>query len=330
MAIISIKELRSLVLKALGKRYDQEQSEKIADVLMFGELSGHSSHGVIRLFSGECSILSQQSNGKPNIRHKTKVSSLIEGNANPGMLVGSLACDEVIRLAKDSGFGLVGTNTSFSSSGCLSYYLDKIAKANLIGVVMAQSLYSTPPHGGIEPMFGTNPIGFSFPTDSDPFIFDMATAAITFGDLLKAQELGQQLPENVAIDKDGNKTTSPDAAIDGATLPFDDSYKGAGLAMVIEILAGIWPVASFAKYNQEDGWGNLFIAMSPELLSDTETFKRKVRNLIESVRNSKTLDGSKIRISGESTMAKYRANLERGEIELDDLLVEKMREAAKG
>ena len=62
---------------------------------------------------------------KAEINKVAKLSSMVEGNGNPGMLVGSLACDEVIRIAKENDFGIVGTRGSFCSSGSLTYYLEK-------------------------------------------------------------------------------------------------------------------------------------------------------------------------------------------------------------
>ncbi|OGK24742.1 hypothetical protein A3C25_06140 [Candidatus Roizmanbacteria bacterium RIFCSPHIGHO2_02_FULL_38_11] len=241
------------------------------------------------------------------------------------MLVGPLAMNEVIRLAKENGFGVVGTSGSSTSSGSLSYYVEKIAKVDLIGIVMAQSPESTPPYGGIEPLFGTNPIGFGFPAKNKPLIFDMGTSAISFGAILEAKALGKKLPMNVALDKEGNITDDPNKAIDGATLSFDRSHKGAGLAMMVEILAGLWPGAWFTVHNKEAGWGNLFMAFSPDLLMDLNEFKERVNLLVETVRNSKTKDGKKVRISGERTINIRNDKLKKGFLEIEDRLLNQLK-----
>ena len=187
---IKIKKLRSLAMKAMSKRYDEEYSSRMADLVMFGEMSGRVSHGLVRLLVG-ASILSQNPTGKAEIDKVTKLSSMILGNGNPGMLVGSLACDEVIRIAKENDFGIVGTRGSFCSSGSLTYYLEKIAKENLIGIVMAESSTSTPPFGGIEPLFGTNPIAFGIPNSPRPVIFDMGTNRNYFWRVVKRENTGE-------------------------------------------------------------------------------------------------------------------------------------------
>lgn len=325
---IKITELRDLVIKAMRKKYDEEYSSRMAELVMFGELSGRVSHGLVRLLVGG-SIVSQNPAGKAEISKVTKLSSMIDGKGNPGMLVGSLACDEVIRIAKENDFGLVGTIGSHTSSGALTYYLEKIAEENLIGIVMAESPTSTPPFGGIEPLFGTNPIAFGIPANPSPLIFDMGTTAITFGELLNAKALQKAIPEGVALDKEGNPTTDPEKAMEGATLPFDKSYKGAGLCMMVEILAGTLPHSCYAGIDEERGWGNLFLAFSPKLLGDVDEFKNRMEKMIDRIRNSKTKDGSKVRIAGEKTLDTRDKNLKSGEIEIADKMYELLIESSK-
>jgi len=327
--LIKVSELEKLILSSLKKKFDEEESRLICNVIMFGQLSGNTSHGIVRLFVGNEAVLNAKPTAKPKFIHKTNISTLIEGNGNPGMLLGALGCNEVIRLAKKNNIGIVGTKRSFSSSGCLAYYLEKISKENLIAIIMAESPQSTPPYGGYEPIFGTNPISFGIPADPKPLIFDMATSAITFGDILKAKALGKQLPENTVLDSEGNPTTDPVKAIDGSTLSFGNHYKSAGLAMMVEILAGILPGAGFGGLNSSDGWGNLFIAFSPNLLSSEEEFKRKTKELIEKVRHSKTKSGEKVRIMGEQTISTRDNNIEKGEIEIEDKLIDELKKFAE-
>lgn len=319
---IRISRLRDLVVKSLRDQYSEADAQAISDVVLFGETSGRTSHGLVRLLVGGSSVLSQHPSSPPRISAITSVSAVIHGAGNPGMLVGSLACREVIARGQAHGFALVGTRGTFSTSGCLTYYLERISSAGLVGIIMSQSPRSTPPHGGIEPMYGTNPISFGIPSSADPLIFDMGTSAITFGQLLQAGTLGQTLPVGVAIDKSGNPTTDPAQAMDGATLPFDGSYKGAGLAMMVEVLAGALPGAGFAGHNDGDGWGNLFLAFSPSLLGDPDSFRRRVTLLVESVRTSRTRDGSLVRIPGEKTLAAHRRAVHSGVVDIDDSLYE--------
>ena len=325
---VTISDLENDILRCLRQKYDEESSLQIKDVILFGELSGKTSHGIVRLFIGNSSVMAQLPTGKPEIIRKTKLSSIIEGNLNPGMLVGSIAMTEVIRLAKENGFGIVGTRRTNSSSGCLSYYLEKIANENLIALLMAQSPKSTIAHGGIEPLFGTNPISFGIPANRQPIVFDMATSAISFGAMLKANQLGQKLPDNVAIDNQGNPTTDPSEAMNGATLAFDNSYKGSGLAMMVEIFSGLWPGADFVGKNPEGAWGNTFMAFSPDLLIEADDFKEKTNILVETIRNSKTKNNYPVRIPGEQTLETRNRNVKNGTIDIEDSLYHELKKVA--
>ena len=326
---IKTTDLEKLILKALKTKYSVQDSKKIAEVIMFGELSGKKSHGLVRLIKGGSSMLAQNPDKPPEIVKKSDLSSLIESHNNPGMLIGYIASEEVIRLANKNGFGLIGTMATSSTSGCLSFYAEKIAKEGLICIIMPQSPPGVAPFNSSEALFGTNPIAFGIPSSPDPFIFDMGTSAISWGALLKADATNSQIEKGVAVDSDGNETTDPKKAMEGAVLPFDKSYKSSGLSMIVEILGGMWPLASFAGYNSEGGWGSVFMAMKPDLLQDLDSFRKNSRKLIEKVRNSKTRDGQPVRIPGENTLKNRDMCLKNNEVDVADELIEMTEEFIK-
>ena len=271
--LIKIKELENLVKRVLLTEFSEEETILIKDVVMFGELSGKSSHGILRLIKGNYGVFVDKKRATPDFDRKTKVSTLIRGNNNPGMLIGPLAMQEAIKLAKRNGVGIVGTMESFNSVGPLSYYCEKIGKENLLGIIFVQAVAQMAPFNLKHPFFGTNPMAFVVPSVSSPLIFDMSTSSITFGEIVKHKMEKRKLNPHTALDKNGEETTDPQKALEGATLAFDASYKGSGLAMMVEILAAVWSGGGYALLHEENGWGNLFIVMSPELLSDIETLK---------------------------------------------------------
>lgn len=317
---IKISKLKVLLKKILLNKFKEDYANLITNVLIFGELSGKKSHGISLLF-GDAGVLNQKDSGI-TIDQRTKFSEIINGNGNPGVLVASLAMLKSIKIAKKNGFSIVGTHSTFSSSGCLSYYLEKIAKENLICLIMAQSAKSTVVHGGVEPILGTNPISFGIPSNPNQLIFDMATSATTLRNIINLKNTGKRLPSNTAIDEKGEITINPNEALKGAILPFCNYYKGTGLAMIVEVLSGILTGASFSGNNSKNGWGNLFIVFSPDLLMDINEFKDKVMLFVETIRNSKVIDNNKIRIIGENTIRIRNENLERGEVEIQNELLE--------
>ena len=68
--------------------------------------------------------------------------------------------------------------------------------------------------------------------------FDMATSAIALFGVLSAKAKGEPLPQGVAYGKDGNTTTDAAEALDGGAIATFGGHKGAGLSLVVELLAG--------------------------------------------------------------------------------------------
>lgn len=321
---IKILELEKKVIKLLLSEYTPKETELIKDVLMYGELSGKPSHGILRLIKENYGVFTNRKRTKSEYDRKTKLSTIISGNNNPGMLVGPLGLKECIDIAKNMSIGVVGTKGSINSTGSLAYYAEKIAENNFIGIVMAQSSSSIAPFNIKTALFGTNPIAFGIPSTPHPFVFDMSTSAIPFGKIASAKAANEKIPINTAIDSNGNITTNPSEALKGATLPFDNSFKGSGLAMVVEILAALWTGAGFAGNNEEDGWGNLFIALDPSLLGSTEILKERMLTLISTLNHAETRDGVTIRIPGENARKIRETNLRAGEVEISDDIYNKL------
>ncbi len=320
---IKIDELRNKIEKVLSsKYYSAEQAKAIAEVLVYAELTGKNTQGIVKL-SGTQPIQNIKPKSEPKIIKETKLSVLIDGGGNPGALVSHMATKKVIEKCDESGFGIVGTNNTFSSTGVIGFYANEISKHGFIGIIMSGSPGAVAPFGGIDPVFGTNPIAFGLPTQEWPIIFDMATSAITWYGLVRAKALGQKIPEGLAIDHKGNLTIDPDEAMKGAILPFDKSYKGSGLCLMVEVFTGPLVGAAFADYNYGDGdWGNVFIAIDPELLIGREEFKKQNSELIKRVKSSRKAKGAdKIHIPGWKGM-ETKEKLEReGEVEIEDELL---------
>jgi len=321
---IKITELKQLMQAALtSKYYSQEEAEKITEVFLYAELTGKDTQGILKLLGSEPAqdIKPQY---PPKVAKETELSAIIDGGGVAGPLAGQIAIEKVIEIASKKRFGVVGSNNTFSSVGSISFYARKLAQNGLIGIVGASSPKAVLHFGGIDPVYGTNPIAFSFPTNDYPIVFDMAASAITWYGLVRAKALGKKLPENVAIDNEGNITTDPDSAMKGAILPFDRSYKGSGLAMVVELLAGVLTGASFVF--EEGDWGTFYMGFSPDLLIGINEFKNNASDLIKKIKSSRVKPDSVIHIPGYDTEIKMKKLIKQGEIEIEDKLIQQLKD----
>jgi LDH2 family malate/lactate/ureidoglycolate dehydrogenase len=322
---ISIDELRTKIIGHLEKNLTSEQADLVADYLLWAEMSGISTQGIIKM-TGTEPLQDIVPLYAMKVERDTKLSQLIDAGANPAPLAAQVATDVAIAKAKEHGFGLVGVRNTFSSNGAQAYYVEKIADAGLIGIVCSRSPASTAGFGSIDPIFGTNPIGFGFPTANESLVFDTATSAMTFYGLILAKARGESIPENMAIDSEGNPTVDPAAAMNGALLPFDRSYKGSGFGLVVEMLAG--PLVNGAWIDNKtfkEEWGSLVIAIDPELLVDREEFRKNASNLIGAVKSSRVKQGSDgIRLPGEHARARYSEAKNSGFVDVEDAIISQL------
>jgi L-2-hydroxycarboxylate dehydrogenase (NAD+) len=318
---ISIQVLRAKAITTLEARYTSEESAQIADMLLWAETADIKPMGIAKLTGSE-PIQNMKAEHEVRVERDTKLSRLINAGGNAAPLVCLQAVDVAIQKAKEHGIAIVGVHNTHSSNLTQAYYVERMAHEDLIGIAMAGAPASAAPFDSIDPLFGTNPIGFGFPTNNDPLVFDMTTAAMTWSGLVLAKARGDNLPDGIAIDIAGNPTIDPTEAMEGATLMFDKGYKGSGLSLVIEMLTGPLLKAAYCDTDLEAEYGSFFIAIDPNLLVDTAEFKAHSSDLIAKIKASRTKDGvSEIRLPGERAAAVRKATEESGMVEVDDTIL---------
>ena len=321
---ITIDELRRKILSTLSSKFPLDQAEKIAEYFLWAEMSGLKTQVILRM-TGTEPIQNITPKYALRVERDTNLSQLIDGGANPAPVVFRIATEVAIEKAQRAGFAIVGVHNTFSSIGALAFYVEMIAKADLIGIAMARSPGATAPFTSIDPLFGTNPIAFSFPTETEPLFFDMATSAFTWYGLVFAKAKGEPIPEGVAIDSAGRVTTDPAMAMKGALFPFDKNYKGSGIGMVVEILSGPLLGAAYCDcktFDQE--WGSTVIALDPSLLVDKEKFKGSCSDLIRIVKTSRTSDNQPVRLPGERAQAAYQEARKSGTVDIDEAILKEL------
>lgn len=320
---INISELKTLLEEALtSKYYSQDEAALITEVYMWAEIVGKNTQGVLK-FLGTEPVQNIKPAYKPKITKETKLSILVDGGGSAGPLIAQITSDLLIAKAKENGLAVAGFNNNFSSTGAIGFYCRKFAQNNLIGIVCSNSPRTVSYENVIEPLFGTNPIAFGFPTKTNPIVFDMASSAITWYGLVRAKALGQKIPNNVAIDKEGNITQDPSEAMSGAILPFDNSYKSAGLALIVELLAGSLTGADTVF--DEGQWGTFMIAIDPETLVGLENFKNSASSIIEKIKQARRKDNSKsVHIPGYDSEDSYNLVTQSGEIEIEDNIYQQL------
>ena len=316
---LGVDEARTLGERALrGIGYDADEAHIIADHVIDAALCGYEYSGLAKILNIPEHPRFAQPRRPMTILHETEVSALYDGGNNNGMVAMYHAARAAITKAAAHGIAIIGVTDSWMS-GRSAYFVEMIARADLVAIHTASSGGAVAPHGGSRPVLGTNPIAFALPGDDGPLVLDLGTSAFMGTDLALRVRLGTPLPEGVAIDRDGNPTRDAKEARDGALLPFG-GHKGFGLGLIVQAFGLLGGAAAVA--DNDDGY--IFIAFRPDLLVPLADLKRELAALIARVKAVPPLPGfTEIRIPGEQS-AKNRVRLARQGLEIDSLVYDRL------
>ena len=310
--------LRAKLKKIFSKHHlSKKHSEICADYLIKAELAEAKSHGLIRLKMYCDRIEKKLINPKPKIKIKKINSSISHINADNsiGFVSADIAINQAIKNAKKTGIGLVAVKKS-SHYGLSSFYAEQAVKKNLIVFCFTNAPPALAPHGAKKSLFGTNPICFGVPTGKVPFILDASTSIINRGKIRRAHKLGEKIPYGVALNKSGKITTNAKEALLGTQLPIA-SFKGSGLAWMVDILSGVLTGSShggktkdpFDDFTGPQNVGHLFITIDPKVFMGQNFIKEMKKNIKLVKKLPKAKGFNSILYPGERKNKTYKKNL---------------------
>src|SRR5204863_7281786 len=155
---LSAAEAREHSERALrGIGYDTEEARIIADHAIDAALCGYEYSGLAKLLNIPEHRRFKRPRYTMKVLRETEISTLYDGGNNVGMLVMYYAARAAIEKAAARGIAVVGVTNSWMS-GRSAYYMEMVAKAELVGMHTAASARSVAPFGGTRPALGTNPI----------------------------------------------------------------------------------------------------------------------------------------------------------------------------
>lgn len=328
---ISIDNERELIKKIL-EAYDVKSNEAdtVADVITDGDMKGFSTHGIGRFPQYIKSIQAGTilTGGDYEIEKETEATAVINGNHKFGHYVTEKAMDLAIEKASKTGVGVVGIHDS-NHYGIAGYYSDLASIQGMIGIVISNTEPAMAPFGGKKALIGTNPITISIPSDDkhNYICVDMATSITARGKLLEAKRKNEEIPEGLALDKDGEPTTDPEAGLEGSILPFG-GFKGYALAFMFELLAG--PLVGAACGEKVQGTatpddmctkGDLLLVINPEHFSGSLQFQFYVDQFVNELREENGV------IPGDREIENINTAMENG-IPIDETLYKQLTEIA--
>jgi LDH2 family malate/lactate/ureidoglycolate dehydrogenase len=293
------------ILSAWGM--PEESAEATADILGWADLHGVDSHGISMIPGYDRLRRSGRANmaARPRIIKETPISALVDGDGGLGHVPARFAMQVAIDKAKPSGMAITAVRNS-AHFGATGYYTLMAAKEGLIGMACtSNSGAQVAPTFGKEAKLGTDPWSFAAPTaDGDrPFLLDMATTTVAAGRIRNKDNEGLECPPGWVLDNQGRPSTDPrEAREKGGFLtslggaPEGSSYKGYGLAVMVNILSACLPGATLitdlraGKKPDRNGIGHCFIVIDPELFRDPDEFTADVTRLCDDLRATTPMD----------------------------------------
>src|SRR5262245_13643976 len=221
-----------------------------AENLIFANLRGVDSHGVIRMkiYVDRLRAGGFKPKARPKVVSEQKSSALIDARHGIGQVAAAAAMRLAIGKAKKTGVAVVSVKNS-NHFGASAFYAMQALERGMIGVAATNAGPTMAPTGGREGRLGNNAMAMAVPAGKfPPVVLDMATGAVAWGKIFVAQQQKRKIPTTWALDKNGVPTDDPNAAAhQGLIQPFG-GYKGYGLSLLIDILTGVLSGGGFSTH----------------------------------------------------------------------------------
>ncbi|MBN1152367.1 MAG: Ldh family oxidoreductase [Dehalococcoidia bacterium] len=301
------KELHEFVTRifaAVGMPEEDAVTE--ANMLMWANLRGVDSHGVVRVPWYVENVRNGVMNPRPTIEVtlETPAVALIEADRAFGPVITTQAADLAIRKAREVGIGWILIR-NHTHQGAMGPYVQRIAEQDMAGLLFACARPNMVPFGARVAGVNNNPFALSVPAKRHPpLLLDMATSVVALGKVLVARDRGVQMPEGWGVDEDGNPTTEPGAL--AALLPVGGP-KGSGMALLFECMGSLmasnplllpvlsgelsetktYHVGRMARHNQN----SVIAAIDISRFTDITAYKNEVDDLIDHLKRLPRADG---------------------------------------
>jgi hydroxycarboxylate dehydrogenase B len=262
-------------------------AERLARSLVEANLSGHDSHGLIRISSYLAAIKDDQVHpaAEPKVVRDGPSWALVDGQWAFGQETARFSIGLAIEKARGQGVGLASA-LRCNHIGRVGEWTEQAAAAGMIG--LASVAFGPPkainvaPYGGAARALSTNPISIASPRgDGPPLLLDFATSVSAEGKVRVARDKGAPLPPGVIVDRDGNPSTDPNDLYAGGALQPVGGHKGYALSVMVEILSVALSGADEPANHAPNGAnsGSFFLAIDPSVFREFEAFTDSVESI---------------------------------------------------
>lgn len=311
----AVRDLACGIFEALD--VPAADAKQVADGLVWADLRGIDSHGIIRIPSYVMRLEKGIVNPRPDMRlvKDLPAAAVIDADLAHGQIALTFGMNKAMDKARAAGVGwiIVGRSTH---SGAAGMYTRMAAEAGMIGVHMGTSQPNMAYHGARVGGVSTSPIAISVPREGGRILsLDMATAVAGVGKLMHHKATNTPLGEGWALDAEGNTTTDPQKA----SLPTPlGGPKGSGLSLMFECitslmvgpsLIGRWLTGESRRHRQ----AAVLAAVDIAAFIDLDAYKAEAEYLVAAIKGLPKADGvEEIYMPGERGDAIFEERLKAG------------------
>ncbi len=326
LTIDEVENLTSSVLVACNT--DIANAGSVTRSVVAAELDGIHSHGLARLPTycehARCGKI--DGHARPSVEQVGPAAVRVDardGFAHPAI---DLGLPRLIECAGGSGLAGLAITNSYNC-GVLGYHVEALAAVGLVGLGYTNAPASIAPAGGRTAVFGTNPVACAAPDGNGgaAFVIDQSSSVVAKSEVLVHAANDEPIPDDWAFDSDGRPTRDPAAALRGTMAPAG-GYKGAGTALMVELMAAVLTGATLSadasSFGDNTGGpprtGHFFIAIDPLIFSGG-AYATRLSKLVDRIVGQ---DGA--RLPG-SRRRKARARIRRDGVTVSASLYDKLK-----
>ena len=290
-----------------------------AELLVWANLRGIDSHGVLRIPFYIDAVEKGLMNPNPNIEvlNETSATVMYEADRAFGPVVTTRVMKHVISKAKDSGicWGLIKDTTH---QGAMAYYSLMAAEASMAGIAIVCSPPNMAIHGSKSPGAHNSPISIAVPAmKENHLVLDMATSVAAAGKISVAKDKGISIPSDWALDSTGVPTTDPSLAT--ILLPAGGP-KGSGLALMFESLSSIMagnpllaPNLTGKQTERRIIQNSIVVAIDISAFTDITKYRINIDDLVKNLKTLPKAEGvEEIFVPGEPESRVYKDRSKNG------------------
>ena len=297
-----------------------EEAGRVSASLVDANLTGHDSHGVIRVpryvdWVRTGDLIPNQSLER---LVDTPVIGVLDGRFGFGQTMAPMAVDIGVEKAKATGLSAISLRNS-GHVGRVGEWAERAAAAGLISIhfVNAAGSILVAPFGGLERRLSTAPFCVGVPREgAPPVVLDFATSLVAEGKVNVASHGGKPLPSDALIGPDGALSGDPALIYGpltsegprdhkhgaGAMRAFGE-HKGSGLALICELLGGSLTGNGATEPDRKFANGMFSLYLDPSQIDPAHVFDADMTRYLDWFQQGKAIPGEAILTPGEPERA---------------------------